>query len=150
MKFFFSIRSGHTAFWRAWAAAVGSPDRAEEARPRSGPPSRPAATQEPERKAVRKPAARVSLAVSPSQTAGMTTKPGSASKARNLSGGVIGPLPRRSFAPRPAGPERAQPRVLPQEQPPLRLGRHRPQGEVQAFRLRGPGGIRVRGRDRRA
>src|SRR5215475_2926237 len=57
-----------------------------EMRSRSGPPSRLAATQEPERKAVLKPAPQVSLAVSPSHIAGMTTRPGSASRARRRAG----------------------------------------------------------------
>src|ERR1019366_2295037 len=61
----------------------------KEIRSRSGPPRRLAATQEPERKAVLKPAAAESLALSPSHTAGMTTKPGSANRARKRSGGVM-------------------------------------------------------------
>src|SRR3984885_2582883 len=62
---------------------------ANEIRSRSGPPSRLAATQDPDRKAVLKPATDASLALSPSHTAGMTTKPGSASKALRRSGGVM-------------------------------------------------------------
>src|ERR1700733_12195322 len=62
---------------------------ANEIRSRSGPPSRLAATQDPDRKAVLKPAADASLALSPSHTAGMTTKPGSASNALRRSGGVM-------------------------------------------------------------
>src|SRR5690242_8612959 len=57
-----------------------------ETRSRSGPPRRLAATQDPDRKAVLKPAAQLSLAVIPSQTAGMATKAGSASSARRRSG----------------------------------------------------------------
>src|SRR5579859_5043139 len=62
---------------------------AKDRRSRSGPPSRLAATQEPDRNAVLKPAAAVSLALSPSHTAGITTKPGSASNARRRSGGFM-------------------------------------------------------------
>src|SRR4051794_9108920 len=60
-----------------------------EIRSRSGPPSRVAATQEPDMKAVSKPAREASLALIPSHTAGITTKPGSASKERRRSGGDI-------------------------------------------------------------
>src|SRR5712691_12307403 len=59
-----------------------------EIRSRSGPPSRLAATQEPERNAVLKPATAVNLAESPSHTAGMTIRPGSASTARRRAGAV--------------------------------------------------------------
>src|SRR6266851_7688022 len=59
-----------------------------EIRSRSGPPSRLAATQEPDRNAVLKPAPAVSLAESPSHTAGITTRPGSASRARKRAGAV--------------------------------------------------------------
>src|SRR4051812_12171085 len=62
----------------------------KEIRSRSAPPSRLAAQQEPERKAVLNPAAAVILALSPSQTAGITMKPGSASRARRRSGAVMG------------------------------------------------------------
>src|SRR5262249_15890226 len=62
---------------------------AKDRRSGSGPPRRPGRTQGPDRKAVLKPAAAVSLADKPSHTAGMTTKPGSASSARRRSGGVM-------------------------------------------------------------
>src|SRR3954471_14759038 len=61
----------------------------KEIRSRSAPPSRLAAQQEPDRKAVLKPAAAVILAVSPSHTAGIATRPGSASRARRRSGAVM-------------------------------------------------------------
>src|SRR6478609_772696 len=60
-----------------------------ETRSRSGPPSRLAATQEPDRNAVLKPASKVSLAVSPSHTAGITTRPGSFRMARKRSGALV-------------------------------------------------------------
>src|SRR6185312_2029645 len=59
-----------------------------ETRSRSGPPSRLAATQEPDRNAVLKPASWVSLAVIPSHTAGITTRPGSARTFRRRSGAL--------------------------------------------------------------
>src|SRR5882724_9399520 len=59
---------------------------ANESRSRSGPPSRLAATQEPERNAVAYPAPADSFALSPSHTAGMTTKSGLANSARRRSG----------------------------------------------------------------
>ena len=62
---------------------------ATDSRSKSGPPRRLAAMHEPDRKAVLNPAFAVSLAVKPSHTAGITTKPGSASRARRRSGGVM-------------------------------------------------------------
>src|SRR5580658_6521190 len=71
----------------------------KEIRSRSGPPRRLAATQEPERKAVLNPAVAESLALRPSHTAGMTTKPGSANSVRRRSGGVMtGPSSKSSAA----------------------------------------------------
>src|SRR5262249_36833286 len=64
-----------------------------ETRSRSGPPSRLAATQEPDRNAVLKPAPAVSLAVRPSHTAGITMKPGSASSLRRRSGAFMDGIP---------------------------------------------------------
>ena len=48
-----------------------------------------AATQEPDRKAVLKPAADESLALRPSHSSGMTTKPGSARGACERAGGAM-------------------------------------------------------------
>src|SRR5579862_9667329 len=70
-----------------------------DSRSRSGPPSRLAATQEPDRNAVLKPALAVSLALSPSQTAGITTKPGSANKARKRAGAFMGASSLRELSP---------------------------------------------------
>src|SRR6185437_4361697 len=64
-----------------------------ETRSRSGPPSRLAATQEPDRNAVLKPASWVSLAVRPSHTAGITTRPGWARTFRSCSGALVISLP---------------------------------------------------------
>jgi hypothetical protein len=60
-----------------------------ETRSRSGPPRRLAATQEPDRNAVLKPASCVSFPVSPSHTAGITTRPGSFRIARKRSGALV-------------------------------------------------------------
>ena len=62
----------------------------KEKRSRSGPPKRPADTQEPDRKAVSNPALAASLAVNPSQTAGITMNSGADNNARRRSGGVMG------------------------------------------------------------
>src|ERR1700691_6036111 len=61
----------------------------KESKSRSGPPNRPAATHDRERKAFLKPAPAASLALSPSHTAGITTKPGSDNTARRRSGGFM-------------------------------------------------------------
>src|SRR3954469_7447862 len=65
----------------------------KEIRSRSGPPRRLAATQEPDRNAVLKPASAVSLALIPSHTAGLTTRPGWLSTSRRRSGALFITIP---------------------------------------------------------
>src|SRR5690349_494892 len=76
-----------------------------DTRSRAGPPSRLAATHEPDRKAVLKPVSQVSLALSPSHTAGITTRPGSLRTVRKRSGALVissSPLNRLVLAVLPA------------------------------------------------